>query len=376
MLRSIAVMLILAVLPGCGISRSIDNAVAVLDRGIEDISTESANWQTILQRVASELPDDISEVIRNDAQNLATRSIATAGVEFRCNVDFLAGRAKASLQRLKAKLRGKNPPILPPAFCQVSPDAVDLNADAESWAKIAVYGYDLDHSDTSGKPLTFFLIDSSGAQQPIPEDRIGRTTHYQVTLNLGGMAKNLHVKGVSKIVASWNESTNKLPQVIVLPWQPERRSERVNVGRTDLIPKKVGRGDADFNTHDDEHMSVVVRGVFEIREFDILSRVFMHAKEERHDWTEVREWSLPAAVYKAPKGWKIVEVRPRANSRHTANITTHDAQSYSRPAGEIVSTFQVWGDRNGDEAGTWTRVRVHWRAIEIDLEQTTPEWAH
>ena len=89
--RSILICSLAVVLSGCfgGITSSIDKAVAVIDLGISDLQTASAEWQTVLQRVANNLPTDISEQIRTEAQNLATRSIATAGTEFRCNVDFL-----------------------------------------------------------------------------------------------------------------------------------------------------------------------------------------------------------------------------------------------------------------------------------------------
>jgi len=99
-------------LTSCGSCDSIDEAISVIDRGIEDITSESSSWQTVLQRVAMNLPNDISNTIRQDAQQLASRSIAEAGIEFRCNVDFLGDRAIRSLQQLKAELRGTALPHL------------------------------------------------------------------------------------------------------------------------------------------------------------------------------------------------------------------------------------------------------------------------
>src|SRR5262249_17996900 len=157
-------------------------------------------------RIASELPSDVSAVIRDEAQSLASRSIASAGSEFRCNVDFLARRAVSALQRLKAMLTNEKQAPLAPAFCQVVPEAIDLKADPASWAKATLYGYDLDHLDATNQPLKFFLIGANGSQTEMPADRIGRTTHYQVTLNLGAMARTLHVAGVVKIRASWGGS--------------------------------------------------------------------------------------------------------------------------------------------------------------------------
>ncbi len=79
------------------VPKSIQQAIKVIDEGINDIRHESASWQNVLQEVAKELPEDISENIRKDAEILVSKSIAEAGVEFRCNTDFLSKRAVESL---------------------------------------------------------------------------------------------------------------------------------------------------------------------------------------------------------------------------------------------------------------------------------------
>ncbi len=385
-LKLISILLIFAAvcasLGGCGITDAVrratdvaDNAVAVIDRGIADINRESASWQTILQRVANELPQTVSATIRNDVQNLATRSIAVTGVEVRCNIDFLARRAVQALEAVKAELTGSSPVVLSPVFCQVAPDAVDLNASPNAWAKITYFGYDLDHKDRNRELITFYAVDGLGRSRKIPESRIGRTTHYQVTLNLGEMAKHLHDDGVTKIVASWNDSRANLPEVVVLPWQPRVREERVSIARTSWMPPKV-RGDRDFNTHGDEHMTVDTRGEFAINGDGIRCRAYLRAREPRHDWTEAKGWSDWASAYTAPSGWKIVEALPNTASIHTANIITHGRNSFHRPGGEIVSQFDIYGDHEGDEAGTWTRVEVFWRPVQIKLQELKPEWAY
>ena len=359
------------------VASSIDKASIIIDQGIQDITAESSNWRSILERVSQDLPQDISSAIRNDAQNLVNRSIATAGTELRCNVDFLAKRAIASLRWLKAKLTGdKNVALPPPGFCQVTPDAVDLNALQGSISKVTIHGYDLDHADASGKKIAFYLLKANGQKEEIPDDRIGRTTHYQVTINLGNMARKLYDDKVAKIISSWNDSQESFPEVVILPWTSQKRTETVNLARTSFMPPKIGRGDGDFNTHDNEHMSLDARGEIMLADATTLKyRVYMHAREERSDWTEVGGYSEWATAYTAPPGWRIVSFRPNSNSRHTANIIMHDDQQYFRPAGEVVQKFQVWGDHDGDEAGTWTRVDVFWRSIEVTIEQVTPNWA-
>jgi hypothetical protein len=265
----------------------------------------------------------------------------------------------------------------PPSFCQVVPDAVDLNATViGSITRITIFGYDLDHTDPAGNRIQFYLLKGNGEKELIPESRIGRTTHYQLTLNIGDMARTLYEQKVTKIISTWNNQAATYPEVVVIPWLKKEREERVSLGVTSYMPPKIGSGDRDFNTHDDDHMSVDVRGeIMQTNASTLKCRVYMHAKEERSDWTEVGGFSEWAAAYSAPPGWRIVSFRPGTNSIHTANITTQGGIFYNRPAGEIVTRFQVFGDRGGDEAGTWTHVEVTWRAIEITIEQTVPDWA-
>src|SRR5262249_8501473 len=143
----------------------IDTALGIIDNGIRDIERDSSSWRSVLQRVANQLPKDISETVRVDAQNLATRSIGITGTEFRCNIDFLGDRvnflskrAIQSLQHLKTELRNQNTPPLPPAFCQVSPASIDLNTSPDSWSTLFILGYDLDQKDTSDQNLKILLL--------------------------------------------------------------------------------------------------------------------------------------------------------------------------------------------------------------------------
>lgn len=352
---------------------SIDRATNVIDRGIDDINTGSADWQTVLERVANDLPEDISATIRNDAQNLATRSVAAGGAEFRCNTDFLENRAVQSLKNLKAKLLGTTPSLLPPAFCQVAPPGIDLKSSPSSWLMVTLHGYDLDHRDSTGSLLKVLLLDNRGVTIPFPEDHIGRTTHYLVTLNLGGLEKRLYDENIVKLIVEWDGSTSGNPEIVVIPWTPDTKTEYKNIARTSYMPPKT-RGDRDFDTDDDEPMSVDVRGNLHITEQFINCRVYMKAEEEESDYTTVKGWSDWSRAYTAPNGWKIVDVRPRENSKHTSEITDHDVHRYSRPAGEVVNYFEVWGDRKGDDAGVYTKVEVYWRKLEITLEETVPKW--
>lgn len=368
------------VLPSCGSFNrpitDVERAIEVIDNGIHDIEQNSEVWQSILQRVANELPQEISETIRVDAQSLATRSIATAGVELRCNVDFLGHRAIQSLQRLRAEILGENPPILPPAFCQIDPPSIDLKVSPEKWSTAILYGYDLDHKDKENENLKIYLLDNQGQSTLLPENRIGRTTHYQITLNLGDMARQLYTDKINKIVVSWDNTSESYPQIVIVPWETRRQTITVPIGSTTYQPPHTGTGDLDFYTKDSNPTRVRVCGQIRIEGYAVQNQVYMLAEELKADYTMVEGWSGWNTAYQAPYGYQIVDVTPYiASCNDTKTATSSELPiEYSRPAGEVVSRFQVWVDHGGNEAGIWSKVVVDWQPLIITIEEVIPEW--
>lgn len=370
---------LLSTINGCIDTSPIDRAVSVIDSGIHDIRSESASWQNVLNRVATQLPQEISQTIRTDAQNLASRSIAKTGIEFRCDVDFLSRRAISSLEWLKAKLRDGKAPPPPPEFCHVVPEAIDLSSAPGSWSVITYHGYDLDYQDANHQPLQLLLTDAQGHTAPLPEDRIGRTTHYQVTVNLGALASRLFHEHTTKLVVAWGASTlgprgEPYPQVVIVPWQAKQRTEHIDPGTTGkFIPPRV-HGDADFDTDDGNPMQVGLQAEIRVTDQVVEGRTFLRAREHDPDHTEVSGWSPWARLYTAPPKTRILDVRPRSPSSQVATIISHGEQTFPRPAGEVARRFHVFGDRDGDEAGIWTGVEVDWNPFDISLIETAPEW--
>lgn len=372
---AVACLLVAGLLSGCGVGSAIDRATKVIDEGIASILARSDVWQRTLERIAQDLPGDISEIVRTEAQNLATRTIAQAGTELMCVTDFYARRAVEALNSLKNLLlgRGDGPSKLSPAFCQVVPASVNLNDAPSSWATVTLHGYDLDHVDSTDKLFTVFMQNASGSNTPLAETWIGRTTHYQVTLNLGSQGRTLHNNAIRKLVSSWNNSTIGLPEVVIVPWTAERRTETATLGSTFYMPPRTG-GDRDFNTDDDDPTSIELRASLRVNGNNIDSEVYMFAREVDPDHTMVEGTSPTARVYTAPAGWTVVSFRPSAPSRQTGSVTEHGEQVYDRPAGEVIDHFSAFVDRNGDEAGTWTHVIAHWRIIEVTIDEIAPPW--
>ncbi len=152
-------------LAGCD---SIDRAISALDQ-------QSSDWQVTLKELESRLVREGKAALANEVTQLMQRGIATGGIEFRCNADFVGQRMKQALQRIQARIKGRPAPPLEPGFCVVSPTAVDM---AHRPQQVEYSGYDLDVQDQGG--VQAFLTYDGGE---IPLARWAqRPTHYLMTV--------------------------------------------------------------------------------------------------------------------------------------------------------------------------------------------------
>src|SRR5262245_12603224 len=289
---------------------------------------------------------------------LVERSIAKTGIEFRCNVDFLAQRAKQGLERIKAMLLNQQPPSSSPSFCQVSPGSLDINAPPQSRSTVELAGYDMDRPDQKGRPLKIVLFsDQTGESVDISEGRIGRTTHYLVTLNVAGsdLETLIRNKHISKLRVSWNDSAAGLPEVLVIQRVAQRKTVIVPLGEITHVPSRAG-GDADFDTDGGNPLDYSVTGESQLSGDKIMVRAHMRGRERQPDNTTVDSWTNWQVAYNAPPGWKIVSFSPSGASSRSGSITDHGVLALKLPQGEVVSRFDIFGDRDNEEAGSYTRV--------------------
>jgi hypothetical protein len=221
------------------------------------------------------------------------------------------------------------------------------------------------------------LVDEGGATTPMDESLVNRNTHYRVTANLANPALRCRLLDprMRKLAVTF-DGRRMGPmygqgEVAIVPWTPAERTVTANLGTTSYTPPHT-RGDADFSTDDDEPMNVRMRAQLEVLETEVRSRVFLSAREPRPDHTTAQGWSAPASAFQAPPGYRIVSVTPSGASSHSASINEHGVHTFARPGGEPVSAFRVWGDHGGDEAGSWTKMEVDWRSVEVRLRETRP----
>src|SRR5262249_11886728 len=97
-------------LNGCSLSKIINPAIDTrtetlntLNDAITALQSQSADWQQVLKDTASKLTKDAQSTVRNEISNLISRTTAQAGVELRCDADFVRERIREELVRLKAR---------------------------------------------------------------------------------------------------------------------------------------------------------------------------------------------------------------------------------------------------------------------------------
>lgn len=373
-------------LSGCSMPGKVDDAVdelanfgGLIDKAMDDIRNDNTRWQSIVRELGQKLPAEVQSTVRVEMEQLVARSIAKTGEEFRCNVDFMAARAIASLQRIKAMLLNKDAnqvfePV-PPSFCQVTPEKLDMNLSAERRQTVDLSGYGFDSKDVTGQPLKVLLVGNSPSESvPLSEDRIGRTTHYHLVLNLAGedMEKLMAQKGISKIKIAWGDKTEGFPEALIIPRALRTIvKEREPLGEMEYAPPHI-EGDKDFNTDDDEPMSVRVIAETQHTDTQILTRVYMKAREERSDWTTAEGWSEPKVAFNAPAGFRIKSVSPVGQTIGQVSIGDRREHPIPHPQGEVAKSFLIYGDRKGDEAGSYTRAKVEFNPTTITLEEIAP----
>lgn len=262
---------------------------------------------------------------------------------------------------------------MPPAFCLTAPDHINLNYMPSSWVTVTLHGYDLDHADAQGNRFGVSLQNASGANTPLPESRIGRTTHYQVTLNLGNLGLTFYQDQIAKLIVTFNNAPGTLPEIVVVPWTAMQRTEHPVLGLTRYTPPKTG-GDADFDTGSGDPTSLVVAGYLRVNGVNIESRVYMYAREDGGDHTKVEGYSAWTRAYAPPLGWKVVSYRPNSNPRYERDVTTQGGIEIPCSGGEAAEKFTAYVDHGGNEAGTWTELIAYWRILEVTIEEIEPAW--
>jgi hypothetical protein len=96
-----------------GVHDPAEKAVAVLDKAIETLESESANWRMVLEDTRDKLIQEGQSTIANEVSNVLSRTVSDIGIEARCYTDFLRDRVKEDLVRIRASITGEELSLTP-----------------------------------------------------------------------------------------------------------------------------------------------------------------------------------------------------------------------------------------------------------------------
>ena len=335
---------------------SIQKAVNVLDDAIDELQNASADWQKVLTDAQSKLTEDAQSTIRNEIANVASRSVAQAGVELRCNADFIRERVRQALIRIRANILKQEVPPAEPGLCQVVPLAVERTLVPVRISAVEFYGYDFDQ----GSDLKVFH-EYAGGKQDVT-NMLDRPTHYAMTLRFGENGVQLNERSV-RLALEWGGK--KISTIAVIqPQTPVCKSKVVpfTPHRITFVPPHVGKGDKDFAGHGPK-VTAFVKLI--VRPDTLRAQVYMHAIETKKDWTVAmgyKEFDL----YNPEPGWRIDRVVGPATSPCSYIDSNHDTDFFDLGSGGPAKRFAFVGDTDGDEAGTRTKMDVDFNRLQIE----------
>jgi gas vesicle protein len=217
-------------------SNTVQDFLDRIDAGMDTVTDESDAWRETIEELVSDIPDEIQSTVRNEIQNLANRTIAHAGMEGRCEIDFLGRRALQTLEAIKALVLGQEPAPFEPLICHVVPETLDLNLDPEQRTSISFYGFDLDELTEEGDELTvgidfdgFALMSWVLDEEAEATNRLSLQTPYNAVLNVAESNGYLPSVPVTALRLEWGEEVISEVPVIAEIVEPEPEPEPVHV---------------------------------------------------------------------------------------------------------------------------------------------------
>jgi hypothetical protein len=193
-------------------------------------------------------------------------------------------------------------------------------------------------------------------------DKLDRPTHYAMTLKFGANGVQLDATS-QRVVLEW-DARQISTLAVIQPTTPvcESKLLRVPGGKVTFMPPHT-RGDKDFNGHGPK-VNVTVTLLTTPQE--ITARVFMRARETKDDWTTA-EGSKVFTLFSPDPGWRIDSVVASQSASHSYTDGNHELDSFDLGSGGLVKRMEFVGDKDGDEAGTRTKVDVSLNDLRVQL---------
>lgn len=379
-------LLIIAVLlaistAGCGplnkgiVEPAVDNAEHLLDNTIAQVAASMSTWQsslTDLQDRVKDLTDDTASLIKTEAQQLAERSVAAVGTEFRCNVDFLGQRVLEGLNAIKSKVGGLT--ISPsPKFCSFSPGVVDMTLQPERRNRIEITGYNFDAVPRMGLIMTT----ASGATDV--SKYLTVSTHYKATINMGGANpdQGLQLDGSARqlqLVWALDGQTPQgfTPQVTVIQPPPLPRCEMKNISTSPTNQYTVqavhtGEGDKEIFGKGDVTIRVYRGGDDQV----VTAKVYFRVRQYDDDHSTGQVTSPPIELFRAPPGTRIVAVAAATEEGPDVFRDNDWETDYIAGGGGLVREYVVNAEGPGEDLNGYAQVTVYFNAFNVGVIPST-----
>ncbi|QHT70765.1 hypothetical protein GXP67_31010 [Rhodocytophaga rosea] len=365
-IKIILMLLICMLLIRCdAINRAIttgDNAIEAVTRNAELLTNQSDKWRESLEKTVADLKQYGHTTLANEVQNVVDRSVMGVGIQFRCNVDFLAQRTKILLDNVINALRNKQDFIsTSPSLCNSSPPSLNLYLEAYRRTDIIFDGYDLGNKTNDGKGLSLKIVNND-ENEIDQSDALSVVTFYQAVINAGG--NGLRLDDNSKYLRLyWGDQ--QLSQIPIIKPKIENRDITVHVPTIKYIPPHT-RGDKEY----DGNIVINAKAYLELlnNNTQLALRLYMQAVEPEPDNTTA-EGTSPVSgeyiLYTCEPGSTIQNIMGAASDeiQHTPKEGNH-SEIHLQQNLNITSNngfVKEWifiGDTSGDEAGFRTSVKT------------------
>src|SRR6202012_120691 len=98
-----------------------------------------------------------------------------------------------------------------------------------------VFGFDLNTKDKDSNLVQAALCGPENFMK-IPETLIGRTTNYQLAVNIAALWPEIMKNKYSKIKFYWNRDSANMPQALIQPWKAASKNVSVAAQTIDFVP--------------------------------------------------------------------------------------------------------------------------------------------
>ncbi len=349
------------------VNSAIEDASNQLDQTVESLQNTSTSWQVLLKDLLDKLTGEARTLIGTDVQNLINNSVAVAGAEVKCEVDFIRARIVENLVALKNKLLGKPMPVLEPRICQAVPQSVDVAQVPASVRVVNFYGYNF--GSLGDYALKMESLD--GTQTDVTR-ALNIPTAYAMTLSLGpsgaSVGGNAH-----RFNLSWQgKPLSTIGIIQPAPVVKICKTETRLIDPQDVGPVVPGliKGDSEFAGNGPR---VRVSGSLSNTPNRIELRLAMNARETKSDWTEVSGFKM-FEVYRAPAGFAIERIASATSQNHSymvnQNSSIDSPETQNLGGGGVFKTLAIVGDTDGNDAGRTRIKNAGLNTIEVVLRET------